>query len=231
MSHRTSWLFALSSSVLLVIAPLTGCGDESDDDSSSAEGSDDSNSHSHGDSNGHNHDHSNGHGHSNDTSHSNGHDHSNGTSHSNNTNALTGEAATMACTMATNAGTALTAADSMDTLGDAMVMTNGGPTTITLPAGGTGYVSLMAESAHSDIMIFVGSADVLSKWVYEDQDQSLGTPQINGECSDDIPAVYMIHMHETLNAVLELNGSSDVWIMAMSGSSGHGHEGHEDHGN
>lgn len=159
--------------------------------------------------------------------HHDDHDHD----HNNKDNTTPTEHEKMACTAFAGAtSSALTASEEMATAKD-VKLENAKLYDITLPASGTGYVSLHGLEEHSDVSFFVAKAETLNAMTFNGSSAQLPTAAANLACEEAINGFYSMHIHEAGMAVFELKGEANDTIKLMVMGAASDHSGHMDHKN
>ncbi len=158
--------------------------------------------------------------------------------HDHDHNHETGETAAaqaVACGKTSEAGTAITAAESAKDAHSAVVTASHTPYAITLPASGTGHIHVSTAQEHTTWVIFSDVEGLIAGYILDGSEQPAPTGVAPAACPDDL-FEYSVHLHTADDHpfTLQGEGGSTVWFMMLttggntSGDGGHGETGEED---
>lgn len=140
-----------------------------------------------------------------------------------------------ACNQVSHAATPVDAAsDPADA--PSVVLADGDPYQVSLPASGVGYVVFDSPHEHFDWAFFVeGDGSLHSEVVHLDTEatEHLSPAVDNGACPAEPMVDRRVHMHHTGSFLVEIHGEPEgsMWVLILGEPSDHHDGGHDnDHG-
>jgi hypothetical protein len=136
-----------------------------------------------------------------------------------------------ACSHAHHAGTAVTAASEAADA-QSVVVTDGQPYEVTIPASGVGYLTFDSAHEHFDYAIFVGDDATLHTPMLHLETETnvhMAPSAPNGFCPSEPMRDHRAHMDHMGLYLVELHADpgADVWLMIVGTPSDHHHGSHD----